>query len=112
MTTSLVFEAPIILQSNNGKEFIADIIFELIAFWPDTHIINRHLRHPQLQEITEGLPLIIYTMNIQTNYATGKLPYSLVFGQELVQHFSILEDLYYKSITNKEELPEIFFENS
>ncbi|CAG8768189.1 5613_t:CDS:2, partial [Racocetra persica] len=51
-------------------------------------------------------------MNIQTCYATGKSPYSLVFGQDLVQHFSILEDLYQRNIMNEEELPDDFFENS
>ncbi|CAG8479711.1 24431_t:CDS:2 [Cetraspora pellucida] len=87
-----------------------------MALWPDVHIINEHPRHLQSQEIvkrangilqinlgkwiednqtsnwTEGLPLIIYAMNIQTSCATGKSPYFLVFEQEPVQHFSILED--------------------
>ncbi|CAG8683538.1 14631_t:CDS:2, partial [Cetraspora pellucida] len=53
-------------------------------------------------------------MNIQTSHMTGKSPYSLVFGQDPVQHFSILEDLYYndKNIVNEEDLPSNFFEDS
>ena len=35
-----------ILQSNNGKEFVAQVIKELIALWPSVKIINGHPRHP------------------------------------------------------------------
>ncbi|CAG8779962.1 12750_t:CDS:2, partial [Racocetra persica] len=34
------FGAPIILQSDNGHEFTAEIIKELLTIWPNVHIIN------------------------------------------------------------------------
>ena len=47
------FGAPIILQSDNGKEFVAAIIRELVALWPTTRIINGRPRHPQSQGLIE-----------------------------------------------------------
>ena len=38
--------SPTILQSNNGKEFCAGIIRELIELWPSVKIINGRPRHP------------------------------------------------------------------
>lgn len=46
----LQFGASIILQSDNGKEFVAAIIKEVIALWPNTKIINGRPRHPQSQD--------------------------------------------------------------
>ncbi|CAG8773729.1 16242_t:CDS:1, partial [Dentiscutata heterogama] len=51
-------------------------------------------------------------MNIQTVRATGKSPYSLVFGQDPLKNFSILEDLYQKNVVDEENLPDDFFEES
>jgi len=39
--------APKILHSDNGKEFVAQIIKDLIDLYPKTMIINGHLCHPQ-----------------------------------------------------------------
>ena len=47
------FSAPAILQSDNGKEFVAAIIRELVSLWPDTKIINGRPRHPQSQGLIE-----------------------------------------------------------
>jgi len=44
---------PAILQSDNGKEFVAAIIRELVSLWPDTKIINGRPRHPQSQGLIE-----------------------------------------------------------
>ncbi|CAG8622260.1 11722_t:CDS:2, partial [Racocetra persica] len=132
----IVFGAPTILQLDNGKEFTADLIAELLSLWPGVHIINGRSRHPESQGMvkrangilqtklgkwmednktnnwTEGLPLIIHAMNTQTVHATGKSPYSLVFGQDPIKNFSILEDLYQQNVINEEELPADFFEKS
>ncbi|CAG8748434.1 13467_t:CDS:1, partial [Cetraspora pellucida] len=49
----VVFGAPTILQSDNSKEFITDLIAELLTLWPGVHIINGCLRHPQSQGMVE-----------------------------------------------------------
>ncbi|CAG8508936.1 1892_t:CDS:2, partial [Scutellospora calospora] len=126
----VVFGAPLILQSDNGKEFTAELISELMTLWPGVRIINGRPRHSQSQGLverangilqvklgkwmednstnnwTEGLPLIIRIC------PTGKSPYSLVFGQDPIQHFSILEDLNNQNIVDEEELPDNFFEDT
>jgi hypothetical protein len=45
--------APVILQSYNGKEFVAKIIGELMKLWPDCKIVNGSPRHPQSQGSVE-----------------------------------------------------------
>jgi transposase InsO family protein len=49
-----VFGPPLILQSDNGREFTAKVIYELIALWQDIHIINGRPRHPQSQGSVEN----------------------------------------------------------
>jgi hypothetical protein len=48
-----MFGAPRILHSDNGKEFVAQIIKDLIALYPKTMIINGRSRHPQSQGLVE-----------------------------------------------------------
>jgi len=45
--------APKILHSDNGKEFVAQIIKDLIDLYPKTMIINGRPRHPQSQGMVE-----------------------------------------------------------
>lgn len=57
--------APMILQSDNGKEFTASIIKELITLWPACKIVNGRPRHPQSQGLFASfalsrLPLCIF----------------------------------------------------
>ncbi|CAG8548698.1 16365_t:CDS:1, partial [Dentiscutata heterogama] len=49
----MIGSAPTILQLDNGKEFIAQTIKELIVLWPSVKIINRRPRHPQSQGLVE-----------------------------------------------------------
>jgi len=49
----MMFGAPRILHSDNGKEFVAQIIKDLIALYPKTVIINGRPRHPQSQVLVE-----------------------------------------------------------
>ncbi len=44
-----IFGAPIILQSDNGREFKNKLISDLIKSWPDLKIIHGRPRHPQTQ---------------------------------------------------------------
>ncbi|CAF2910323.1 unnamed protein product, partial [Rotaria sp. Silwood2] len=47
------FGAPRILQSDNGKEFVAKVIKDFKKTWPDLIIINGRPRHPQTQGLVE-----------------------------------------------------------
>ncbi len=49
----LTFGAPAILQSDNGKEFVASVITELKQLWPDLKIVHGRPRHPQSQGSVE-----------------------------------------------------------
>ncbi|CAG8464968.1 1266_t:CDS:1, partial [Dentiscutata heterogama] len=49
----MIGSLPTILQSDNGKEFIAQVIKELITLWPSVKIINGCPRHPQSQGLVE-----------------------------------------------------------
>jgi len=47
------FGPPVFLQSDNGKEFVASIVRDLIQLWPGTRIINGRPRHPRSQGLVE-----------------------------------------------------------
>lgn len=47
------FGAPAILQSDNGREFVAKVISELVAMWPHCRIVHGRPRHPQTQGSVE-----------------------------------------------------------
>lgn len=49
----LEFGAPIVLQSDNGREFVNHIIHEMVAKWPSCKIINGRPRHTQSQGSVE-----------------------------------------------------------
>ncbi|XP_043462868.1 KRAB-A domain-containing protein 2-like [Leptopilina heterotoma] len=42
-----------ILQSDNGREFVAAVIHELVSLWPNTRIVHGRPRHPQSQGSVE-----------------------------------------------------------
>jgi transposase InsO family protein len=41
--------APMILQSDNGHEFFAEIVQQVMSIWKDIVIVHGHPRHPQSQ---------------------------------------------------------------
>src|SRR6266498_5700121 len=47
------FVLSVILQSDNGKEFTASIISNLVELWPGLKLINGRPRHPQSQGLVE-----------------------------------------------------------
>jgi hypothetical protein len=47
------FGAPLILQSDNGREFVAEVINELAIYWPDLKIVHGAPRKPQIQGSVE-----------------------------------------------------------
>ncbi|CAG8712077.1 22238_t:CDS:1, partial [Racocetra persica] len=51
-------------------------------------------------------------MNIQTSRQIKNSPYSLVFGQNLLHHFSLLKEVKERHINNKDKLSNNWFETS
>ncbi|KRZ47709.1 KRAB-A domain-containing protein 2, partial [Trichinella nativa] len=51
----LTFGAPIILQSDNCREFSSAIIAELKTCWPELKLVTGRPRHPQSQGAVERL---------------------------------------------------------
>lgn len=45
--------APRILQSDNGKEFVAKVIEQVVAIWPHCKILHGRPRHPESQGSVE-----------------------------------------------------------
>ncbi|GBC14602.1 KRAB-A domain-containing protein 2-like [Rhizophagus irregularis DAOM 181602=DAOM 197198] len=80
-------------------------IVELLTFWPEVHIINGRPRHPQSQGLVK---IANDAMNVQTVRATGKSPYSFVFGKDPMCHFSILDDSHKQNIADEKALPDNF----
>ncbi|CAG8464984.1 6665_t:CDS:2 [Diversispora eburnea] len=76
---------PTILQSDNGKEFCASVIKELISLWLSVKIINGHPQHPQSQ-------------------AHKKTPYELVYGDKPRGNSTLIEDLFQKKIYDEENI--------
>ena len=52
-TTFCQFSSPEILQSDNGSEFVAEVISDLVKSWPGTLIIRGRPHHPQSQGMVE-----------------------------------------------------------
>jgi transposase InsO family protein len=125
------FGPPIILQSDNGKEFTANIIRNLVEMWPGLKLINGRPRHPQSQELVERgnsilekkigtwmeqnnsrnwtvcLNYVIFVMNNTICRATNKTPYELVFGMHPYNDNALMEHLFEnKTCIDEEEILE------
>jgi transposase InsO family protein len=48
-----IFGAPALLQSDNGREFVVEVIEELALIWKDLKILHEKARHPQSQGSVE-----------------------------------------------------------
>ncbi|CAB4383228.1 unnamed protein product [Rhizophagus irregularis] len=81
---------PTILQSDNGKEFCAGVIKELIEMWPTVKIINGHPRHPQSQGLRSH----------------KKTPYELVYCDKPRGNCTLIDELFAKNIYNEEDIPD------
>ncbi len=54
-----------ILQSDNGKEFVADVTKELMKIWKECRILHESPRHPQSQGSVERANADVATMVTQ-----------------------------------------------
>ncbi|CAF1570775.1 unnamed protein product [Rotaria magnacalcarata] len=120
------FGAPRILQSDNGKEFVAKVIKDLQTTWTNLIIINGRPRHPQTQGLVERgnqtlesvlgkwmqsnnrndwSKAVAYAINTSSAQTIKKSPYDVVFGQKPrcdIEMWQVLSD---QGILNEEELP-------
>lgn len=100
----LLVGAPVILQSDNGAEFTAQIIKELTAFWPTLILVHGKPRHPQSQGSVErangdikdiliawmadnisadwsmGIKFVQFAKNSAYHAGIKRSPYSAMFG--------------------------------
>jgi transposase InsO family protein len=100
----LDFVAPRVLQSDNGREYTAEIIRELSTPWPELVLVNGRPRHPQSQGSAErsnatlkdslvawmrdnntsnwstGLMFVQWSMNTTYHEAIKMEPYKDLFG--------------------------------
>lgn len=100
------FGAPCILQSDNGREFPAEVVNELTSMWPDNHIVHGRPRHPQSQGSVErcnqdvenmvrawlddnkstdwvtGCRFVQWQKNFAKHRIIGRSPYTVLFGGE------------------------------
>ncbi|XP_025410739.1 KRAB-A domain-containing protein 2-like [Sipha flava] len=74
----LIFGAPVLLHSDNGKEFVNNVILELTALWPELKIVHGKPRHSQSQGSIERANQDIKRMlaswmtdNKSTNWSIG-----------------------------------------
>lgn len=98
--------APHILQSDNGREFTADIVKQLLLLWPHCKIVHGRPRHPQTQGSVErsnqdveqklrtwmhenksknwslGCYFVQWQKNITHHRIIGRSPYQSLFGNE------------------------------
>lgn len=74
----LLLGVPVLLQSDNGSEFTAQIITELGSLWPELSIVHGKPRHPQSQGSVErangdikDMLLVCMADNYSTDWAVG-----------------------------------------
>ncbi|CAG8703322.1 4010_t:CDS:2, partial [Dentiscutata heterogama] len=127
-----IFRLLLILQSDNGKEFVSLVIVKLVYLWPTIQIINGRSRYSASQDLAERangileiklekwidnnnsqdwlfrLRFVIYTMNNLICRAYNKIPYELVFGGLLYRHSAVLDHLFETSIFLEDEIPNKF----
>ena len=96
---------PLILQHDNGREFVNDVIIRLKMLWPECVIVRGRPRHPQSQGSVEranqdvekmlgawmkhnrttawsvGIHKVCHDKNKRNNGTTGFSPYELIYGQ-------------------------------
>jgi hypothetical protein len=121
--------SPTILQSDNGKEFCAGVIKELMELWPTLKLINGRPRHPQSQGLVErangilqqklgkwkentgrsdwsfGLKFVISAMNNSWCRSHKKTPYELVYGDKPRSNCTLIDELFAKNIYDEEDIP-------
>ena len=126
------FGAPKRFHSDNGKEFVNEVLHKLLEKWnPDITVINGRPRHSQSQGLVERgnrevekkltnmkneagitgnkypwsswLSECMFNMNMQTSSTTNETPYHLVFGVAPPSHEGVLGS----RVLDEEEMDDI-----
>lgn len=124
------FGPPKILQSDNGKEFTAQVIKDLKILWTGLMILNGRPRHPQSQGLVERgnatlcdilgkfmhdrdtnewsscLAPVVYSMNTSLARGINHTPFELVFGQKPRANLSLWETISHQGIEDEDDLPQ------
>ncbi|CAF1368372.1 unnamed protein product, partial [Didymodactylos carnosus] len=123
------FGPPHLLHSDNGAEFVAQVIFELKSLFPDMCFIRGRPRHPQSQGCIErangvlsialgkwldtnnsvhwsdGLLPVAYGINTRVSSATKTTPYEIMFGQRPRSDSDFWKIVKECDIMDEEQLP-------
>ncbi|CAF2024314.1 unnamed protein product [Rotaria magnacalcarata] len=126
------FGPPCILQSNNGKQFVAEIINEIRKTWTDLVILNGKVLHAEAQALIEhdnhtlaialwkwmqcnhtdnwskGLGPVVYAINTSVVKITNKNPYDVIFREGLRSDFEIWKAISQSGVEDEENLPDNF----
>ncbi|CAM4830056.1 unnamed protein product [Rotaria magnacalcarata] len=124
------FGTPRILQSDNGKEFVAKVIKELKTNWIDLTIINGRSQDSQTHAFVEhnnqilkltlykwiqlnncenwskGLAQVVYSINSSSAQSIKITPYEKVFGPKSRYDIDIRQFLSTQDVVNEEDLPQ------
>ena len=123
------FGQPRLLQSDNGKEFTAQVIKDLKIMWPGLIIINGRPRHPQSQGLVERgnstlceilgkfmqdrntsqwvscLGPTIYSMNTSIAQGIKHTPFEVVYGQKPRIYSTLWQSIEEQGIEDEDDLP-------
>ncbi|CAF1366379.1 unnamed protein product, partial [Didymodactylos carnosus] len=124
-----LFGPPRLLHCDNGREFVANVIFELKKLFPDMGFVRGRPRHPQSQGCierangvlcdalgkwlctnnsshwSEGLLPVIYGINTRVSSVTKKSPYEVLFDQAPRSDSEFWKIIDEKKIVDEEDLP-------
>ncbi|KRZ48615.1 KRAB-A domain-containing protein 2, partial [Trichinella nativa] len=82
----LTFGAPIILQSDNCREFSSAIIAELKTCWPELKLVTDKLaiwmRENGCKRWSMGLKFVQWQINVSIHETTGQSPFKVTFGED------------------------------
>ncbi|CAF3592755.1 unnamed protein product [Rotaria socialis] len=121
-----------ILQSDNGKAFVTQIINEMKKTWVDLVILNgkippveaqvlidhdnrtlvialeKWMQHNHTDNWSKGLGPVVYAINTSVVKITNKTPYEVIFGEGLRSDFEIWKAISQSGVEDEENLPDNF----
>ncbi|CAF2953549.1 unnamed protein product [Rotaria sp. Silwood2] len=121
-----LFGAPCILQSDNGKEFVARVI----KTWVDLAILNGRIRHSETHRLIErsnrtlamalyrwmqhnrtdnwSAAPVVYSINTTICKVTNKTPFDIMFGQRHRSDIETWKMISESGVEDEENLPNDF----
>ncbi|GES98738.1 KRAB-A domain-containing protein 2-like [Rhizophagus clarus] len=97
--------SPTILQSDNGKEFCAEVIKELMEIWP-TQKLGKWKESAGRTDWSIGLKFVISAMNSSWCRSHKKTPYELVYRDKPHGNDTLVDELFAKNIYDEENIPD------